>query len=282
MLFLYIYGQMRNSVKKTKGGTKNMKIKVGDKYGRWTVLKIGVRNPQSKAKNPPLMAYCQCECGTTRYKEYRALYAGRSLSCGCLKGEKLAERNMKRSSVKIGNQYGFLKVVEDLGLRTQKRGRNEKWFRCKCLNCGNENVEVSGNNLQTGGTKSCGCISSYGEKIIIQYLKKKNINYASQYTFPDLLSANGYRLRFDFAIFKDNKLSCLIEFDGRQHTKGPEGKWNHSASLEEIQFNDNLKNAYCKKNNIKLIRISYEQIKDLESILDNKLAYLFHDFIEVR
>lgn len=34
MLFLYIYGQMRNSVKKTKGGTKNMKIKVGDKYGR--------------------------------------------------------------------------------------------------------------------------------------------------------------------------------------------------------------------------------------------------------
>lgn len=259
-----------------------MKIQVGDRYGRWTVLKTGVRNPQSKAKNPPLMAYCQCDCGTVKYKEYRDLYAGRSLSCGCLRREKLTERNMERSSVKVGNQYGFLKVVEDLGLRAQKRGRNEKWFRCECLNCGNKNVEVSGNNLQTGGTKSCGCVSSYGEKIISQYLEKRNINYASQYTFPDLLSFNGYRLRFDFAIFKDNKLSFLIEFDGRQHTKGPEGTWSHSTSLEEIQFNDNLKNIYCKKNNIELVRISYEQIKDLENILDDKFTCLFEDFKEVK
>ena len=30
---------------------------------------------------------CQCECGTQRYKDYRDLYDGRSLSCGCRRNE---------------------------------------------------------------------------------------------------------------------------------------------------------------------------------------------------
>jgi len=248
-----------------------MKVKVGDKYGRWTVLEVGVINPESKAKNPVKVAYCECECGTKRYKEYRDLYDGRSLSCGCLKGEQLAIKNMERSSVKVGNQYGFLEVIEDLGLRKQSRGINERWFKCKCLNCGNDNFEVSGNNLQSGGTKSCGCVSSYGEALVGQYLRRKNINYSTQYTFPDLLSKKGYRLRFDFAVFKDNQLYCLIEFDGRQHTEGPDGKWAQSASLEEIKYNDNMKDEYCKSNGLKLIRISYLQIKELENILDEKM-----------
>lgn len=33
-------------------------IKVGDKFGRWTVLQINVVNPDSKAKHPPKTALC--------------------------------------------------------------------------------------------------------------------------------------------------------------------------------------------------------------------------------
>ena len=44
-------------------------IVVGAKFGRWTILEINVKNPNSKAKNPPRTALCQCECGKTRYKE---------------------------------------------------------------------------------------------------------------------------------------------------------------------------------------------------------------------
>lgn len=256
-----------------------MKIHKGDKYGRWTVLEVGVKNPESKAKNPPNMALCECECGTKRYKEYRDLYTGRSQSCGCWKGEQLAQKNAEKSSVKIGNIYGFLTVIEDLGMRKQaSRDKNEKWFKCRCENCGNENFEVSGNNLQSGQTKSCGCVSSLGEKRIGQFLRNNKINYATQYTFKDLLSKKGYNLKFDFAIFnKDNVLSMLIEFDGRQHTQGPDGTWKNSSSLEEIQYNDNLKNEYCKNNNLKLIRISYLDMDKIEEILKN----LLNDFIEL-
>ena len=248
-----------------------MKVKVGDKYGRWTVLEVGVNNPSSKAKKPIKMAYCQCECGTKKYKEYRDLYNGRSLSCGCLKSELIAAKNMANSSVKVGNVYGFLTVLEDLGLRKQNRGRNEKWYRCFCSNCGNDKFEVSGNNLQSGGTKSCGCVQSWGETLIGQYLRRNNINYSTQYTFQNLISEKGYPLKFDFAIFKDNQLNCLIEFDGRQHTLGPEADWAKADSLAALQMRDKLKDEYCKNNNIKLIRISYLEKDKINDILDAEL-----------
>lgn len=241
-----------------KGEKMNSKdICVGKKFGRWTVLEINVYNPNSKAKKPLRMAKCKCECGTVRYKEYRDLYSGRSLSCGCLRGEQLTIRNKKNSSVKVGNIYGFLEVTKDLGFKEQTRGRKESWYLCNCRNCGRKNFEVSGNNLQAGNTKSCGCISSYGEKIISQILQENNINFCSQYVFKDLVSSKGYPLKFDFAIFKDNKLSYLIEFDGRQHYIGPDGTWKNSYNLEELQERDKLKNEYCKKNNITLKRIPY-------------------------
>lgn len=68
----------------------------GAKFGRWTVLEIGVINPNPKAKKPPKTAKCQCECGTIRYKEYRDLYSGRSLSCGCLRAEMLTEKKLPK------------------------------------------------------------------------------------------------------------------------------------------------------------------------------------------
>ena len=239
-----------------------MKVNVGDKFGRWTVLQVGVKNPKSKAKNPPNMAYCRCECGNENYLEYRALYDGRSISCGCLRSEKLVERNKNNSSVKVGNVYGYLEVIEDLGFRIQTRGFRESWYRCRCNNCGNENFETNGNNLQTGMTTSCGCINSRGEKLITQILQQNNINFATQYTFDDLLSDKGYPLRFDFAIFKDNKLDFLIEFDGRQHYESVE-YWGGEDYLKYLQQCDKIKNNYAKQNNIKMIRIPYYELDNI-------------------
>ncbi len=237
-------------------------IKVGAQFGRWKVLQINTINPKSKAKHPPKMALCECQCKnkTLRYKEYRDLYSGRSLSCGCLRNEKTTIRNKANSSVKVGNIYGFLEVVEDLGYRQQSRGKNESWYRCICHHCGNTNFEVSGNNLQSGTTTSCGCVNSRGETLIQQILQQNNINFSKEYSFPDLKSDKGYVVRFDFAVFENNKLAYLIEFDGRQHYEGPDAKWTHSYSKEELQQRDQMKNQYCKEHNIKLKRIPYYDI----------------------
>ena len=249
-------------------------IKPGAKFGRWTVLKINVTNPNSKAKKPPKCALCQCECGTQRYKEYRDLYSGRSLSCGCLKADQLRERNKNNSSVQIGNQYGYLVVEEDLGFRTQSRGKQESWYRCSCLNCGNHNFETNGNNLTSGNTISCGCIISKGEHKIKQLLLQHNINFVTQYKFKDLVSNTGYPLAFDFAIIENNQLAYLIEFDGRQHYDTI-NSWANS-DLQSIQYRDELKNQYCKQHNIALIRIPYTHYDQLsiEDLLLNTTTFL--------
>lgn len=235
-------------------------IVVGAHFGRWTVLEVGVKNPNSKAKNPPRMALCQCECGTQRYKEYRDLYLERSLSCGCLRGEQIKEKNLKKGEIPLGSKFGYLTMIKDLGCRQQSsRNKSERWSLCRCI-CGRE-IEVRNNNLKTGGTQSCGCINSRGEKIINEILQQNNINFATQFTFNELIGVNGGRLRFDFAIFdKNNNLIKLIEFDGRQHYFGPDGDWHNSQPLEIIKANDKLKDNYCKEHNIKLIRIPYYDI----------------------
>ena len=234
-------------------------IKKGEQYGRWTVLECGVFDPNSKAQRKVKKCLCECSCEkhTQRYLTPYQLVTGKSQSCGCLHNELLAKRNMENSSVKIGNKYGKLTVIADLGLRKQKsRNKNERWSLCQC-DCGSLPIEVRNNELQSGWKKSCGCLSSYGEFRIKQILQENNVNFAQQYSFSDLRTeANGV-LKFDFAIFKDNKLSYLIEFDGRQHYEGFDNNWSQAASLETIQHRDNLKNEYCKKNNIILKRIPY-------------------------
>lgn len=237
-------------------------VVVGAKFGRWTVQEIGVKNPNSTAKNPPKCALCICECGTKRYKEYRDLYSGRSLSCGCLRNEWVAVRNTQGHEIQMGTKFGYLTATKDLGMRKQNsRDKNERWTLCKCI-CGTE-IEVRNNNLKTGMTRSCGCINSYGEEIIAQLLSKNNISFAKQYSFNDLKGTRKGMLRFDFAIFKNDKLIQLIEFDGRQHIYGPDGNWTHSYSLEILQENDRRKNEYCKIHNIKLIRVPYYDIQKI-------------------
>ena len=244
--------------------TKSSKdVVVGAQFGRWTVLATNVINPNSKAKKPPRTALCRCSCGTERYKEYRDLYHLRSLSCGCLRAEMLTERNCAQGGIEIGTQFGQLTMIQDLGYRKQQsRDKRERWSLCKCV-CGRE-VEVSNNNLRTGGTKSCGCIKSFGEREIRQLLEQNNINYSTEYTFYDLKGTRNGLLRFDFAIFDDNNnLIELIEFDGRQHFEGPDGKWTQSYSKEIIESNDMLKTEYCKSHGIKLVRIPYYQLSKL-------------------
>lgn len=86
----------------------------------------------------------------------------------------------------------------------QSRGKRESWYRCICHNCGNQNFESNGNNLQAGNTTSCGCVNSRGETLIREIFSKNNVNYSTQYSFSDLRSPLDYPLYFDFAVFLNN------------------------------------------------------------------------------
>ena len=61
----------------------------------------------------------------------------------------------------------------------------------------------------------------------------------------------------------------LIEYDGIQHFEEVE---IFRESLTYIQKNDDIKNQYCKDNDIKLIRIPYWDYDRIEEILQKELA----------
>lgn len=127
-------------------------------------------------------------------------------------------------------------------------------WKVKC-ECGNERV-IASYSLRSGTSKSCGCTRSWGETVISELLQENNIQYKTEYTFPDLVSDTGRVLPFDFAIFKNNQLSHLIEFDGNQHYD-EESDWH----TDRVVLHDNLKNQYCKQNHIELKRFrDYENL----------------------
>lgn len=245
---------------------------------RLTVLKEVDPYISPKGHHEPRFL-CECSCFDKDGKHPQVIVKGRNLrtgntkSCGCLAKEKLVARNIsKGKQIQIGDRFGKLVVIKDLGMRKQlSRDKNWRWSLCQC-DCGSAPIEVPNNHLLTGSIKSCGCLYSYGEHLIETILQENNINYIKEYKFPDLLSDKNKPYRFDFAIFQDNKLSFLIEFDGRQHYSGPEGNWTQSRTLEEEQRIDRIKNEYCKNHNILLKRIPYFAISkiNLETIFSNK------------
>lgn len=208
---------------------------------------------------------CKCSCGNEIVVKGTFLRNGNTKSCGCLANELIVQRNINSGNpVQIGERFGRLVVIKDLGMRKQKsRDKNWRWSLCQC-DCGSEPIEVPNNLLRTGHKVSCGCIKSLGEDIIKKYLDENNVQYIREYSFKDLTNEETNTcLRFDFAVFKDNQLAYLIEFDGRQHFEGPEGNWTEGMSLEEMQRRDSLKNQYCKEHDIILKRIPYFQISKI-------------------
>lgn len=96
------------------------------------------------------------------------------------------------------------------------------------------------------------CKESRGEKEISEILKNLNIKFEREYKFEDCRNKN--LLPFDFYLLDYN--SC-IEFDGSQHFKLNEF-FGGAEGFKKIVKNDQIKNEYCKNNNIRLIRIRYD------------------------
>ena len=92
---------------------------------------------------------------------------------------------------------------------------------------------------------------SVSETKIRTILDKTNIKYEYQKRFNCL---NGKSL--DFYLPEHN---ILIEFDGSQHYFNKGKLWGGEDGLKSRQKNDAIKTQYCLDNNIKLIRIRYDE-----------------------
>ena len=98
----------------------------------------------ARADNVNGRAYwkCRCNCGNSTVVAASSLRRGNTKSCGCISREK---ENL------IGRRFERLTVISE----SERRGRTLMWH-CRC-DCAKE-VAVSGNDLRSGNTKSCGCL----------------------------------------------------------------------------------------------------------------------------
>ena len=212
----------------------------GHRYGYLTVLRR-VQSCRAAAR-----WLCQCDCGNLTEVDGCHLRNGSVQSCGC----KLYES--KNGIDEIGKVYGKLTVLEQA---PRRQNNTHIFWKCKC-ECGNI-VEVQGSYLRSGSARHCGCEISAGESKINHLLTENNIKFKRQITFPDLLGDNGTRLRYDFGVFNNNnELQYIIEYDGKQHFE-PNCFYSTIEDLEKIKRYDELKDIYCQKHNIPLIRIKY-------------------------
>ena len=194
----------------------------------------------------------KCECGNEYFVSFTKFKTGsRCYEC----------RKVKWSKEKIieyitnHTDFEFIEFIE------YKKGISTLKLKCEH---GHEFIS----NFNRVKYKGCGCPeckTSKGEQRIEEILIKYNLEYKKQHRFQDCRFK--YPLPFDFYLPKQN---CCIEYDGEQHYVAIDHFGGYEKLLE-TKRNDEIKNQYCKDNNINLIRIPYLEFDNIENILINKL-----------
>lgn len=218
----------------------------GQRFGRWFV---NGRAPDQIRPNgdKKTMWDCVCDCGTRKDVLADKLINGESTSCGCYAKE-IASKRFTHDLT--GKRFGHLTVIR----RVSKPGQPVLW-ECIC-DCGTI-VVVRAMCLKKGQTQSCGCRKfSLGAEKVALTLKDNNIPYKPEYKFKDLYTGYKHYLRFDYGIIDDKKkLIALIEYQGQQHF---EERINAEFGKRQREVTDPMKKEYCKKNNIKLFEIRFD------------------------
>ncbi len=106
---------------------------------------------------------------------------------------------------------------------------------------------------------------SKGSKKIANFLESNNIHYFIEYKFKEC--RNILPLPFDFYLPDYN---ICIEYDGKQHFEIIK-HYGGEVEFELTKKRDGIKNIFCINNNIRLLRIPYYNLKNIEKILEEQL-----------
>lgn len=123
---------------------------IGQRYGRLVVEEIYYKTLKNGGQK--LYAKCKCDCGNEIEVLVTTLKIGRTLSCGCLRKEKMENSMFLLSDDFVGKRFGKL-VVDSFDTERKK-------WKCIC-DCGNVKYLTKG-NLTNNGYRSCG--NCYGIK----------------------------------------------------------------------------------------------------------------------
>lgn len=254
--------------------------------GRLTIIDELTR---ADVKTDKVSYLCICDCGNwyiTRTDAFnKGGSDGGSFSCGCLNKESYTRifsdkeviEKRTNSIIQTLEKQGRIPhsgdIINDWKIMETKVEDGRRYARAICPYCKNLSHWIRYDGIENGHVLSCGCRSSYFSKAvenICKILDENNIKYITEKTFDDcIFEKTGKKGKFDFYVNN----YYIIEYDGEQHFKP--GFGHGQDKLLEIQERDRIKNEYCFKHNIPIIRIPYtcEEIT-LEELIPNTSHYL--------
>ena len=205
----------------------------------------------------------KCGCGNEFKRSWHGFVVGKLVKCEECIGQIKWNKEKCNEWLK---EHGEGTVLESEYTSTHD---NSLTFIC---GCGNK-FKRSWHNVKD--QKQIKCLvcteKSKGEQAIEAKLTKDQVEHEKQHKCG---CKNKQELPFDNALFKDGKLVCLIEFDGKQHFEAIEF-FGGEEGLEYRKQNDYLKSKYCASNNIPLVRIPYWEYDKIDELLE-KVYKLFN------
>lgn len=212
-----------------------------------------------EGNNEPIDCVC-ADCGNNWTTIPRSLRNG----SGC------PECGKKKAGLSRRVPYDiFVKRVYEVNKNVEIIGDYKSLHKdvtCRCKKCGHIFTVNQACNLIYELVQCPFCTTSKAEQELDEIFDKYNIDHIFHYRFNDCKYKK--ELEFDFALFNNTKLLCLVEYDGEQHYQpidfAGKGKDWAENQLKLTQTRDNIKNEYCKNKNIVLIRIPYWEKKNLE------------------
>ena len=178
--------------------------------------------------------------------------------------EKCSKNASSRKQMFTVTELAILANAFDLELLSDSYEGNTVPLQFKCR-CGRE-FSASWNAVAQNGQTRCKVCSravSKGEKAVSDWLDAHGVYYVPQKRFLDC----GGRRPYPFDFFLPNENIC-IEFDGEQHTR-PAAFMGGAESFCQLKARDAKKDEYCEAHGIKLIRISYVDVKHIPEILSS-------------
>lgn len=198
----------------------------------------------------------KCKCGNIFKTNMDKIKNNGYHNCRICRNKKISKSQAKPHKIFIKEVFNILgndyKVIGEYK-------RDNIPVKMKHIKCGYEYESTPSNILRGKGCPRCK--ESHLEKAIARQLDELGICYEKEKKFDDLVYKR--KLRFDFYISEYN---VCIEADGRQHFEEVE-IFGGKESLKENQKRDLLKDKYCKSKNIKLLRIPYYKIKNIDIII---------------
>lgn len=185
----------------------------GQRFGRL----VAVAPTQNRSAKGDVIWHCRCECGGEAFAATAQLIQGYKKSCGCLSRPPLKAYE--------GKLFGQLTVIEYAG----KQNGMHRW-RCRC-SCGKETV-VGQTLLQSGKTKSCGCLQAA--------MANKNMKYVEGTSVTRLEKADDRLIRTNTSghngIYQNRKTQkwiAQIGFKGKNYYLGTYHKFEDAVRARE-------------------------------------------------